>query len=143
MNNILSELQEIIASYRNLAEKLARIAGCSKEDGPALADSILNERQNLKAIHAMDARVTRLIALWKAAESQWDSESRKKVQAAIELVRIEGSRVKVLCNGLTQRMQALKDQIAEGLVKAGKHTQFLDCMKPVKCNYPKFIDSHC
>jgi hypothetical protein len=144
MNTILSELQELIALYRDSAEKLALVSNRTRQaDEETLADSILQQQNNLKTIHAMDSRVTRLTALWKTTESQFDPESRKEVQLAIEILKTEGRRTKALCDILTQRIQAIKENLGKNLEKVGKHNQYLDCIKPVKCNYPKFIDSHC
>ncbi len=142
MNNPLSEFQDLIALYRNAAEKLTGIfKTVDAADNRALSQSILKHRDVLTQISRMEVRASQLWDSWKAIESQLDPKSRKEVTSAIEKAKAEATRLKDLCSEHANILEAVREKLGEGLDKVGKHNQYLKCMKPVKGNFPKFIDS--
>jgi hypothetical protein len=60
---------------------------------------------------------------------------------AIATAKSEAVRLNNQCSDCVKKLEAAQERLGEGLEKIGKHHQYLNIMKPVKGNYPKFIDS--
>jgi hypothetical protein len=142
MNNPLSELQHLIDFYRDATETIAN-ATChvDTKDLGALANSIVQQRNCLAKIDQMGAQVSKLIDSWKAVEFNFDEKVRNDMQMAIATAKSEAVKLNNQCSDCVKKLEAAKESAGDGLEKVGKHHRYLNSMKPVKGNYPKFIDS--
>jgi hypothetical protein len=142
MNDPQSELQNLIDFYRDATETIAN-AACpvDAEDLGALAKSILQQRNCLARIDQMDAQVSQLINAWKAVEFSSDDKVRNDMTRAIATAKAEAVRLNNQCGDCVKKLEAAQERLREGMEKIGKHHRYLNTMKPVKNNYPKFIDS--
>jgi hypothetical protein len=142
MNSPLSELQHLIDFYRDATETLAN-ASCNVDAGDlgAFAKSILQQRNCLVRIDQMGAQVSKLIDSWKAVESSFDDKVRNDMQLAIATAKTEAVKLNNQCGDCVKKLEAAQERLGEDLEKIGKHHKYLNNMKPVKSNYPKFIDS--
>lgn len=142
MNNPLLELQHLIDFYRDATETLVN-ATCrvDTKDLGALATSIVQQRNCLAKIDQMGAQVSKLIDSWKAVEFSFDDKVRNDIYMAIATAKTEAVKLNNQCSDCVMKLEAAQESLGEGLQRIGKHHKYLNNMKPVKGNYPKFIDS--
>jgi hypothetical protein len=142
MNNSLSEFQELLRLYHDATEALEdSISTVDLSDIDALANAILKQRTTLTGIDQMGIRVSHLCDSWKAIEFQLDQNSRKQVHAAMAAAKSEATKLNELCGNYTKMLETAQNKRGEQFGNLGKRKQYLKAMKPVKGNYPKFIDS--
>ena len=142
MSTLTAELKDVFELYLKLGEKFTKIvdAGDSK-DPQALAQSILQNREYLSRIEAMNSRVLRLSEDWENCRANLDPESRDRIRTLAEAARAQAIRLQELCSIQAQKLQAARDKLGKNLEEIGKGAQYLKSVKPIKNNYPKFIDS--
>ena len=144
MKNIITEFQDVFALYLKLGEELADALNVDDSKDPhALIQSVLRNRDCLDRIVQMNSRVMRLSDSWRKCRNHLDSDSRKKTQDLAEAARTQAARLQELCGAQTQKLQTARDRLGEQLVEIGKGARHLKSIKPIKHNYPKFIDSLC
>jgi hypothetical protein len=142
MSNFLSEFQDLISLYHDATEALKNnMSAVDSSDVGALAEAILKQRNRLAGIDQMGIRVSRLYDSWKEIEFQSDQNSRKQVQAAMAAVKAEAANLNELCGNCVKMLETARNKRGEQLENIGKRKQYLKAMKPIKGNYPKFIDS--
>jgi hypothetical protein len=142
MNNSLLEFEELISLYQDATEALKNsMSAVDSSNVGALAEAILKQRDRLTRIDQMDIRVSRLCASWKAIEFQLDQNSRKQVRAAMAAAKSEAAKLNETCGNCAKMLETARNKRGEQLENIGKRKQYLKAMKPVKGNYPKFIDS--
>jgi hypothetical protein len=142
MNNSLSEFQELISLYHDATEALKNVmSAVDVSDVNTLAKAILKQRNRLAGIDQIGIRVSRLCDSWKTIESQLDQNSRKQVQAAMSAAKSEAAKLNELCGNYAKMIETARNKRGAQLDNIGKRKQYLKAMKPVKGNYPKFIDS--
>jgi hypothetical protein len=142
MNNLLSEFQELIAQYHDASDALAKaMSNVDSSDVDAISKVILRQSDCLGKVDQMNDRVSRLCNSWKTLESQCDQETRKKTLAAKASAKVEAAKLNELCAKCIKLLETARNKQGEELENIGKRKQYLQAMKPVKGNYPKFIDT--
>jgi hypothetical protein len=144
MNTLAAEFREIFKIYIKLSEELTKILGVPDSiNAQSLIASILKNGECLSRIEQMNSRIQRLSIEWANSQTSLDPESRKEVLELVESIRKQAVQLNDLCNINAEKIQAAKGSIEKDLDELGKGAQFLKSVKPIKNNYPKFIDSHC
>ncbi len=142
MSTITDELRAAFQLYVGLGEDLTKIAETGDSKAPyALAECILQNRDCLARIEQMNSRISQLSMNRERARPNLDPESRAELDRLAAAVREQAVRLKELCSAHARKLQSLRDQAAKDLEEIGKTAQYLRSMKPVKNNYPKFVDS--
>jgi hypothetical protein len=142
MNALAAEYQDVFKLYLRLSQDLAKIMDVSDSQNPqAFVESILENRDNLARIEQMNSRVLQLSDACEKCRASLDPESREEVGNMAQAAKVQAIRLKELCGMHAQKIQAARDQLGDRLAQMGKGAQCLQSMKPIKNNYPKFIDS--
>jgi len=142
MNALASEYQDVFKQYLRLSHELAEIMEENQsQNDRELIESILRNRDSLVRIQQMNSRIEQLTDICNKFRSDLDLESQKQLQNLAQAAKAQAIHLKELCHIHAQKMQAAKDLLGRRLAEVGKGSQFLGSIKPIKNNYPKFIDS--
>jgi len=142
MNTITADFQDVFSLYLRLGEDLTRILDVDDSKGSqALVESILENRECLARIEQMNARVLQLSESWEKCRIDLDPESQNKIRDLAQASRNQALRLKELCARHAQKIQETRDLLGGKLEELGKGARYLQSVKPVKNNYPKFVDS--
>lgn len=140
---------ELASAFRDLHEFYLKMMGeLSEQLRPEksmatqnIVESIIRNRDLLVEIEQMNTRIFELKEKWRKFRAHLDETSRAEVRALAAAAEEQAGQLHTL---ITHQLQTL-NSLRIGLKKesddllAGIH--FLNSIKPVKCNYPKFIDS--
>jgi hypothetical protein len=143
MTTYIAEFQEVFHGYLRLADDLAKIMDVDDPQNPQiLVQSILKNCSCLNRIVQMNTRVIRLSEEWEKQSNQSDPQSRNEVSKLIEAAKAQAVRLQTLCSISSEKLENLRDDLGKSLEELGKGAQYLKSIKPVKNNYPKFIDNN-
>jgi hypothetical protein len=142
MHTLAAEYQDIFKLYLRLSQDLAKIMEERDSQNPHyFVESILRNRDNLARIEQMNARVLQLSNNYEKCRADLDPESRDEIQNMAQAAKTQAIRLKELCSIHAQKIQATQDKVGDRLAEIAKGSQCLQSIKPIKNNYPKFIDS--
>jgi hypothetical protein len=142
MKDLITEFQDVFTLYLKLSEELTKVLNADDTQDPrVLVKSVLQNRHCLDRIAQMNSHVVHLSDSWKKCRAHLDPDSRKKIRDLTEAARAQAARLQELCCVQAQKLQTARDELGEKLGEMGKGARYLNSMKPVKHNYPKFIDS--
>ena len=142
MTNLAGEFRDVFNLYIKLGEELTRImdVGDSK-DPQVLVKSILQNRDCLERITQMNSRVVQLSDTWVKRRNHLDPKSRSEAHDLVAAAKAQAVRLQELCRVRTEQLRRVRDDLGKNLAEIGKGSQFLKSIKPVRNNYPKFVDS--
>jgi hypothetical protein len=142
MNNLADEFRDVFNLYIKLGEELTGIMDVDdSKDAQVLIKSILQNRDCLERITQMNSRVMQLSDNWAKCRNHLDPESRSEACDLAAAAKAQAVRLQELCRVQTEKLQRVRDDLGKNLAEIGKGSQFLKSIKPVKNNYPKFVDS--
>jgi hypothetical protein len=142
MNKLAAEFREVFNLYIKLGDEISRIMDADDSKDPQmLVNSILQNRECLERITQMNSRVVQLSDAWGRCRNQLDPESRKEAHDLATAARAQAVRLQELLSVRTEKLRRVRDELGRNLAEIGKGSQFLKSIKPVKNNYPKFVDS--
>jgi hypothetical protein len=142
MNALAAEYQEVFQLYLKLGRELAKILEVDYAKHPnAYVESILENREHLTRIEQMNAQVMRLSEDWEKHRMDMDPEGQNGVREIAGAAKEQAVRLKELCSIHAQRLQTVRDKLGKELAEIGKGAEYLKSVKPIRNNYPKFIDS--
>jgi len=142
MNALASEYQDIFRLYLRLGNDLAKIMDIDETKNPqAFVESILKNRENLIRIEQMNSRILRLSEEWKANRATLDLESQDEIEELASKAKSQAVRLKEMCDAQVKKLLSVRDKLSEDLEVIAKGSKYLKSTKPIKNNYPKFIDS--
>ncbi len=137
-----SALQHLSGLYRDLHETMAAF----DEPGPgkdttAPLDQVLQNRELFSQIKLMDSHVATLAAEWKNLRDRLDPASRSRIRQLAEDLRNQASTLKPIVDRRVSQIEYTRAHLKRKLAEIQKGEQFLRSVKPIRFNYPKFIDS--
>jgi hypothetical protein len=142
MSTLAPKLQELTEFYRTMEVDLAKILNVAEtNDAEALIDSILKNHDCLAQIEHMRARVLQLTGEFKMDQSHLDLKSQNEIQTLAADAKERAIRLHELCAVAAPKIEAERNRLAQELQFMSKGSQYLKSVKPIKNNYPKFIDS--
>jgi hypothetical protein len=142
MNALAAEFQDIFKLYLRLSQDLAGIMDETNSQNPQqLIESILRNRDSLARIEQMNSRILQLSDTCDKCRADLDLESQEEIRNLAQAAKTQAIRLKELCSLHAQKIQSTRDGLGRKLAEIGKGVQFLKSIKPIKNNYPKFIDS--
>jgi hypothetical protein len=142
MNNLADEFRDVFNLYIKLGEELTKIMDVGdSEDPQVLIGSILRNRECLERITQMHSRVAQLSDNWAKCRNHLDPESRSEAHELAAAAKAQAVRLQELCSVQTEKLRRVCDDLGKKLAEIGKGSQFLKSIKPLKNNYPKFVDS--
>ena len=144
MNMLADEFQEVIQIYKRLGRDLSRtLCVPESQNCQTLIQSILSNRQCFSEIEKMNARIAPLSKKWIDCRADLDQKSREEISKLVETAKKEAMKLSLLCSSNIEKIAKAKEEMRARIKEIDKGTQFLKSMKPIKNNYPKFIDSRC
>ncbi len=142
MTDFAAEFQAVAQFYKQLQEELSNALKLKDpEDTAPLAGSILQNRDRLAKIEKMHSRVLELSEEWKRCRAALDSKSRAEIDGYAAAARAHAVQLQQFCGSQTQKLQSAREKLGKRLAELGKGARYLQSVKPVKNNYPKFIDT--
>jgi hypothetical protein len=137
-----SELQYLSELYQKLGTELARIAGdAAPGNAPASAEFLHKNRDLIARIEQMNVRVAQLAGEWETFHSRIDPQSRERtVRLAVE-VRNRARLLGGACEENRRLLERRRSDLEGNLQELRRGASYLESIKPVKANYPKFVDS--
>ena len=142
MNTLTADFQDVFSLYLRLGEELTRVLDVEDSKDPqALVESVLENQDCLARIEQMNARILQLSESWGKCRDQLDPDSQIKIRDLAQASRAQALRLKDLCAKHAQKIQATRDQWGRKLDELARGARYLQSVKPVKNNYPKFVDS--
>jgi hypothetical protein len=142
MSALAAEFQDVFHLYLELSEKLTRIISAGNLKNPdTIAESVLRNRDCLVRIEQMNSRVLQLSDDWQKSRNKLDPASRNEIRNLAEAARTQAIALRELCRIHVQKLQTALDKTGKDLAEIAKGAQYLKSIKPVKNNYPKFVDS--
>jgi hypothetical protein len=142
MNVLATEYQDVFSLYLRLSQDLTEIMDENNSQNPQqLIESILRNRDSLSRIEQMNSRIVQLSDAFAQCRAELDLKSQEEIQNLAQAAKAQAIRLKELCSIHAQKIQATRDKLGRRISGIGKGSQFLNSIKPIKNNYPKFIDS--
>jgi hypothetical protein len=142
MNALAAEYQDVFKLYLRLSQDLAGIMDENNSQNPQqLIESILRNCDSLTRIEQMNSRIMQLSDACDKCRADLDLKSQEEIRNLAQAAKAQAIRLKELCGIHAQKIQATRDRLDKRMVEIGKGSQFLKSIKPIKNNYPKFIDS--
>ncbi len=139
---LAQEFQDVFQLYLKVGEELGKIMETEEGNDPiALADSILKNRDTLIRIENMSFRVLKLSEQWEQYRSNLCPDSPDEMRDLAGAAKAQAIRLKELCHHQSEKILAVRDRLGKNLEEIGKGSQYLKSVKPIKNNYPKFIDT--
>jgi len=137
-----SELQNLSDLYSRLSAELAGAGADNKPAGATAAVQRILRNQDLFArLGQMNSRLDELAAEWEKLSSRLDPAARKKtVQLACKVLE-QAENLRALTETRSQEVEALRAKLGWELAKLNNGAKYLQSVKPLKANFPKFIDS--
>ncbi len=137
-----SELEELSKLYDGLKDALS---GFGKDNKPASTlakvHSIIRNEVLFVRLEQMNARLGQLAKDWEKLCPQLDAASRKKTQQLAAKVREQAANLRVLNEARTHEIEAHRAKLERELAIVTRGSKYLESVKPLKSNFPKFIDS--
>jgi hypothetical protein len=142
MNALAADFQDVFKLYLRLSEDLAKILDENHSKNPhQLIESILRNRENLARIEQMNSRIMQLSDSCDTCRIDLDFKSQEEIRVLAQAAKAQAIRLKELCDIHVQKIQATRDRLVGRLAVIDRGSQFLKSIKPIKYNYPKFIDT--
>ncbi len=140
--DLVSKFRHMCKLYRMLGEHLSEALNpADGTDAKVLVESVLRNRGCFAQIEQMNLQVLGLVDEWKKCRTHLQAKSRNEIQVLTAAAGEQAARLREICRIHTRTL----DTACEGLQKESEEIrtgkQYLDSVKPVKGNYPKFVDS--
>jgi hypothetical protein len=137
-----SELQYLSELYQRLEQQLARTGtGAPREDGDSLIRVLGENRELFSRIDQMNGRVQQMVGEWEKFRDHLDPQYRTQTQKLAAAVAQQGANLNRLLGERASRVEQIRFRLASELGELGRGSRYLQSVKPLKTNYPKFIDS--
>jgi len=139
-----SEFHHLSELYERLEREVAKTAvDESREGTDRLIGAILENRELFSRIGQMSARIHQLVGEWQDFRERLDPADRERTR---KMAAALAGRASNLNRSLADRcalVEKKRGRLASELCELGRGSRYLQTVKPIKANYPKFIDSHC
>ncbi len=137
----VADFEELYKTYATLAETLAKAFETTGDEAQRPAEAVLAERECLSKIEQMNGRVLQLSAEWEKYGPLEDPANRERARHFIAAAKAVALRLKRICDAHAEKVTSVRARILNDLTNIGKGSRLLHSLRPVKTNYPKFIDS--
>lgn len=142
MRDFVAEFQELNSLYHKLGAELAEEMNAVNANDPhSLVGSVLRCRDRFVRIEQMNTRVLQLAADWEKSRSRLDSKTRDEAQSLAAAAKAHALQLKELFNSYVQKIEPHRENLKKRLSEICKGARYLKSVKPIKSNYPKFVDS--
>jgi len=142
MKLFFSELEYLSELYGRLETEIAAGGRCaSEQDAAQLAETVLRNRDLLHRIEEMNSRVAQLVEEWLAFKLSIGEEQRSEIQHLAHAVARKGWALHARCTEALDALSVRAKRLQEELAEVGRGSRFLDSVRPIRTNYPKFVDS--
>ncbi len=143
MNIFDSELQTLSELYSSLSAELSGLARDNRPESPSATTRCILRNQALFArLERMNSRLDELAAEWEKLSPKLDVAARKKTRQLAARVREQAVNLWALSEARSQEIEALRSRLESALAGIKDGTKYLESVKPLRNNFPKFIDSH-
>ena len=137
-----SELQYLSELYSLLSaefEGLKRTSGQSKP--AATVDFVLRNHELFARLEQMNGRLHQLVKDWESFSPHLEPSAKEHAQRLIEKVQRQAHELALLNQERLTEVDAFRARLSGELEKLERGGRYLQSVKPLKANYPKFIDS--
>ena len=104
-------------------------------------DSVLRNRDRLVAIKQMNRHVLELKEQWEDCQVRLEKQLRDEVYTLVANAKEQAAKIQAILDNHMQALKSVRSGLSKESVQVGMGKRYLNSMKPVKGNYPKFVDS--
>jgi hypothetical protein len=142
MKLFISELQYLSELYSRMKAELSKSdVGSNINTDAELSRVILCNQELFARIEQMSSRLSQLSKEWENFREHMDAQPRKEICLFVQTVTKQAIQLKQLCADRAVKLEKFRDRLEETFCEIRKGTQYLNSVKPIKSNYPKFFDS--
>jgi hypothetical protein len=142
MKIFISELQYVSELYDRLRCELSPGADQAHDtDCTTLTRAVLRNRELWSRVEQMDARLAQLSKDWQYLRQHLSPQSMTSIRALAAAVRNKAAELSLLMDKRTKELAEGRRKLEKALNEVHKGGRYLASVKPVKANYPKFVDS--
>lgn len=142
MKHFASELQYISELYNRLHDELSLQAENSGDASVAvLTASVLRNRELLSRVEQANGRLSLLAKDWIASRGHFDPPARESIHSLASSVRKQAAQLVLLLEERARKLEDGRKNLQKALKEVHQGIRYLASVKPIKTNYPKFVDS--
>jgi hypothetical protein len=142
MQALLAELRSLDELYGRLKNALTALGNSLQSQNlAALTDATLRYRDLFMQLGQMNARADRIAQHWNNSAGSMEPAIKEQILSLAAKVKEEGTQVSILCTKLHQQLQHNRGAYEKRLDEVRKGRSYLHSARPLKTNYPKFLDS--
>ena len=138
MEPFLSELQHLSDLYSRLDAGLP-VSGARGQ--ATIEDSILPNRDLFTEIEHMNSRLLRLGEQWLDLRRNIDSQTRDHIRSLAQKLKNRAAQLAAVCEEHGNTLRAKRQGFERDLEEIKRGTRYLESVRPLKSNHPKFVDS--
>jgi uncharacterized tellurite resistance protein B-like protein len=124
--------------YEALRRKLFDCGGASTRHP---ADPVLASEELMMHVAQLDRRVSQLAADWQQERNGFDSARRAQIQMQAADMSAQILQLQRVCGTHARRLEGVLQQVSRDLGELQRGSRYLASIRPVKTNFPKFVDS--
>jgi flagellar biosynthesis/type III secretory pathway chaperone len=137
-----SELQYLSELYSRLGAEFASLKKGSSPGKPStIVDFALRNKELFARLEQVNARLHQLVKEWERFSPHLDPSAKKQAQQLISGVRKQALELSRLNQQRLAELEAFRAGLVGELEKLQRGNRYLDSVKPLKANFPKFLDS--
>jgi len=142
MQALLADLRSLDELYGHLKNAMTVLGNSShSQDLAALTDATLRYRDLFVQLGQMNAKADGIARDWNNSAVSMQPAIKEQILSLAAKVREEGTQVSILCTKLHQQLQINRAAYEKRLDEVRKGRNYLHSARPLKANYPKFLDS--
>ena len=142
MRLFTSELQYLSELYNRLRHELSLHPPQGAEPRlTALTETVLKNRELFIRVEQMNDRLAQLSEDWQSFREHLNPQPRKSIQALAASVTKQAAELALLMEQRRADLEEERCKLEKALDEVRQGARYLASVKPVKANYPKFVDS--
>lgn len=133
-----SELQY----FRDLYEALRhRLFDCGGASSRRTSDAVFANEELISRVGQLSERVSEIASHWHDIRDRLDAGRRGQIEGLAAAVSAQLLQLQQLCGAHARNLDHEMQQISRELGELERGSRYLASARPVKTNFPKFVDS--
>ena len=142
MKKIDSELRQLSELYSRLDTALKALNdGKEPADPAAVVRHVLRNRELFALLERMNARLLQLAGEWEEISPRLSPEERRRIQEIACKLRGQAAGIAGACEKCSTEVEMHRAKVKWKLGRVVRGAKYLESLRPLKVNYPKFFDS--
>ena len=134
-----SELQSLSDAYEALRCRLFDGGDCTSSP----SDPVLASEELIARVGQLDRRLAQIAAEWLDSRNRIDPARRAQIERLVSEASAHLRQLQRVCGSHVQKLEHAVEQISQELGELDRGMRYLASVRPIKNNFPKFVDSRC